>query len=617
MRTTNSAALLFLCGLLAAGCGDCGGSRICDPGQTATCACSGFVVGTKQCNAQGSSFGECSCSEDAGAGACAAGQSPSAGVAATNHDFGQVHIGQSAEFDLHIASSGSCALLLQSAALDGGSNPEFSCASCSAAHYPRAVDPGAGWDIHLVFAPLIARAYSGTLVVVTNDPGVADGTFRIALSGTGVGPRMEIDPTFVDFGYVAPTAAAVNRTITVRSTGTEPLQILRAYIGRSDGVNDMQAAPLVGPTDPAIEVPVNGSTQFSVTYDPGAIMLSRAALYLESNEIGHTCPVDPGATRGIGCVELRGDSRQPGRIEVSLARIDFGTIDIGDSLDRLVTLDNSGQSDLRVSVALTGNSSTDFSYSPLSTALIASGSSAFLTVYYRASVVGAVAGDLLFNSSDPSRPTVHLPLSGTGRSTSNDDTIKIEMTFENDAQGFFNGDFRDVNLYLESPWSEICDKELPAPDWSHGGGDTTDNFGHPRWNANGVLEEPEVVTLLDAARSATGTFKGCVSYREDCSFMPTDELASLTGLGLSVLLEELSSGAIAPDDEQLSAAVRENCWSHSGSSAELITYVNGQRVATTQVVLDVRGSVQCPVIVDRHNGRFCVQGASSLPPECL
>lgn len=603
--------------LLANGCDDCGGAQVCPPGQSATCACAGFVVGTRQCNGTGSGWGDCTCAEDGGAGACAAGQTPSAGIISTSHDFGQVHIGQTAEFDLHIASNGSCALLLQSATLESGSNPEFSCPSCTSAHYPRAVDPGAGWDIHLRFAPLIARDYAGTLVVVTNDPSVSDGTFRIALRGTGVGPRLELEPTFVDFGYVAPTAAAVSRTITVRSTGTEPVQIVRAYIGRSDGVSDMQAIPLVGPTDPAIEVPVNASTQFSVTYDPGAIMLSRAALYLECNEIGHTCPLDPDATPGIACVELRGDSRQPGRIAISETGIDFGTIDIGQSLERLVTVDNSGQSDLRVNLALAAQSSTDFSYSPLSSALIAPGSSAFLTVHYRASVVGAVSGDLLFNSNDPSRPTVHLPLSGSGRSTSNDDTIKIEMTFENDAQGFFNGDFRDVNLYLESPWSEICEKENAAPDWSHGGGDTTDNFGHPDWTANGVLEEPEVVTLLDAARSATGTFKGCVSYREDCAFMPTDELATLTGLGLSVLLEELSSGAIAPDDEQLAAAVRENCWNHGGTTAELIVYVNGQRVATRQAQLDVRGTVQCPVIVDRHNGRFCVQGASSLPPECL
>ena len=66
-------------------------------------------------------------------------------------------------------------------------------------------------------------------------------------------------------------------------------------------------------------------------------------------------------------------------------------------------------------------------------------------------------------------------------------------------------------------------------------------------------------------------------------------LAQLLGMSVSVLLDELSEGTIAPDSQELAGMVTDNCWNHASSQARLKTWVNGVQVASHSVTLSEKG----------------------------
>jgi hypothetical protein len=169
---------------------------------------------------------------------------------------------------------------------------------------------------------------------------------------------------------------------------------------------------------------------------------------------------------------------------------------------------------------------------------------------------------------------------------------------------------------MESPFSQLVDEAHPNPDWTNGGTNDQTNFGHPVWSSIGVLQEPERVILFDAHEDATGNFLGCVTYREDCASIPSELIAALLGISVSVLISGLTEGIINPDAGTIAEFIANNCWDHSPSQAHIATFVNGLQVADTSVALGVKGNSACPVTVQRINGLYCAQGASPPQPGC-
>jgi hypothetical protein len=608
--------LLTACLLALARCAGCEPGETCQPGQEQACTCRSGASGQQQCAPGGSAWTQCWCgAEDGGAGdggACSAGQVPALTPSASSLDFGDVRVGQRSSRTLTLSSSGACSLVVDAVAFASGSAPELRCPSCAALHLPASLAPGSALALELEFAPTMARPFEARLQVRSDDPGLPDGLLEVLLTGRGLGPRLDLEPAVIDFGFVAPNDPPAQRTVTARNGGSEPLLITRVFVDPPQATSGMQVAPTVEALDPPVQLAAGGQELFTVTFDPASVALHRATLYLAVNDAGRTCPTDPQATPGIGCVELIGDARQPPQIDVQPVAIAFGALDVGQHAEQMVTVSNTGQADLQVSLRMAAGSSTDFGHSLLSVSRLLPGTHGLFTATYDATEVGAVQGSVEVRSNDPAQPVVVVALSATGLAVAGADTLKVEMVFDNGVDGVLSGDFRDVDLDLESPFGELVDEDSPSPDWSHGGGDPARDFGHPRWEAAGAVEEPERITLLDVDSGATGTFKACVSYREDCAFVPTDLLASLLGMGVSALLGELSSGSIQPDSEELAAMVRDNCWSHDASTATLQVFVNGLPIATRQVTLPAAGDRACPVVIQRVRGLFCVEGASQV-----
>ena len=548
--------------------------------------------------------------------ACEVGQIPMAEMSPTTVHFNSVTVGETAEIDVVINNIGECLLSVEQVQLDADGSDAITCANCATEDYPKSVPPGHSIIVTVAYAPQIEGQDTGTLVIRSDDPSVSDGIFRVAIDGEGLGhARLSVEPNLIDFGNVAINDPPANQTVTVTNVGAGTLELSRIFVD-PPLTSQMTVDPEVGPTDSPIALLANQQQAFTITYDPSSLSASNAVLYIFSNDLSRTCASDTTHHPGVACVEMNGDSRGPPAINVSQTLIDFGQHTLGESEAKRIDISNNGQSDLEIQISMTALSSTDFRYTPPSASVLPPGATAFLNVIYEASQLNTVNGTLQIQSNDPTTALSNVGLTGFGVSPDNNDVLKVEMNFENGDNGFFGNDFRDVNLYMESPFGEIVDKQTPNPDWSHGGADPQRDFGHPVWSAIGVTEEPERIILFDANEDAYGTFNICAFYREDCASIPTDLLAGLLGIGVSALLSGLTEGVISPDSQDVAEFIRNNCWDHASSQVLFSTFVNGVQVAQTSARLGAAGDYSCPVTVERINGLYCVSGAADRPAGC-
>ncbi|MBN2360406.1 MAG: choice-of-anchor D domain-containing protein [Deltaproteobacteria bacterium] len=555
--------------------------------------------------------------------ACAPGMSPILQLDQTSISFGTVIVGLTQETTLRVNNIGDCLLTVAQAAIDENvSDDEISCANCGVAEYPKSVPPGHYIEIAISFAPDLEQAYGATLVIRADDPSLTNGVLEVPISGEGLGnPRISIDPALIDFGNVQPNDPAVDREVTVTNVGAGELKLTRVFIDPPVST-PMAVTPTVEATGNPISLVANQSQVFTITYDPSSLATTNAVLFIMSNDDTRFCAADPNNTPGVGCVELKGDSHSPPVISVSATSHDFGDQYLGAVVPWSLVISNLGGSDLNLMISMGVVSSTDFRYQPPATSIVAAGGNVSMNVYYEPAQLGRVTGSLILQSNDPNQGMVLIGLSGTGLSTYANDVLKFEMTYENGDSGFFGDDYRDVDLYVENNFGEIVDKAscppntAACPDWTHPGmGSDQFNYGHPVWSAIGVAQEPERVILFDAHEDARGSFKACVTYREDCASIPSELIAALLGISVSVLISGLTEGIINPDAGTISDFIANNCWDHSSSRAHITTFVNGSPVDETSVSLGSKGDSACPVTVQRLDGRYCWPGAPAPCPQ--
>jgi len=135
----------------------------------------------------------------------------------TEHDFGNVVVGQPATVALNVFNSGTGALILQDLQF---SSPEFTTTHA----LPDTIPAGSQVDVSLTFSPTSWGFYEGLLTVTTNDPVTPEAT--VTLSGYGVAPvpEIEVEPGFVEFDAVR-VGALTGRWLTVSNQGVQDLTI--------------------------------------------------------------------------------------------------------------------------------------------------------------------------------------------------------------------------------------------------------------------------------------------------------------------------------------------------------------------------------------------------------
>ncbi|RMG19343.1 MAG: choice-of-anchor D domain-containing protein, partial [Deltaproteobacteria bacterium] len=249
-------------------------------------------------------------------------------------DFGAVRAGSSASLSFTITSVGERPLRVLTVEPDTGTSPEFSVTPVDAfgdpVSLPQSLEPGAGLEVEVVYAPTDGVADTGQVLVVSDAENAP--TVRVALSSEYKGSfDIVTSADRLDFGYVMPGTRAT-QTLTVTNQGANS-SVLTLTEVRTEPTNS-QVFELSLPSPTPIYLFGGDSIDIEVSYAPPAAPLG---IHEEALLIASTDPDEPVLT-----LPLTGASVTPAVVEISPDAIDFGPVQQGFPEVRTITIRNGG-----------------------------------------------------------------------------------------------------------------------------------------------------------------------------------------------------------------------------------------------------------------------------------
>lgn len=495
-------------------------------------------------------------------------------------DFGIVGTEQVVR-SLTLGNTGTCNLQIIRAELEGGANSRFVCASCIEQSFPVRIFPGRGLRFELTVNPGDPGRLEDRLLLVTNDPDNRERYVSLVAESTGQ-PALRVDPLSVDFGFVAVGEVAESVVQAINATdGSANLEVMSAEIDPPDSPAFSVAPMTLLPVTLApATVDASARAAFTVRYEPPEQMAYAADLVITGK---NAAPIRV-ALSSLG---------EPPQIAVSPMNIDLGSIRLGETAARTITIQNTGRADLVGTTTLQIGSGNDLSL-PQRDLRIAPGGLAEIGVIYEPTRGGSIGDTIIIQTNDPQNPRVLVSVSGTAVPAA-EQVVNVEMTFENDSDSALDKDLRDADLIMESPVGLVVRKASPMGSWGA--------YGAARWSAP-PGDNPERVVLGRVMQD--GEFVVSLSYVEDCSTLPTALTAALLGIGADELVRALSEDQVAIDPTQLASAIQRACAQRSSTTATLVTTVDGAMVDSRQVRLSQKGDLVPALKLRVSNGRFSV-----------
>jgi hypothetical protein len=203
-------------------------------------------------------------------------------------------------------------------------------AATAPAGLPVTLAQGQTLSVPVSFQPTTAGSFIGVLNLGITDNGVA-GTFSAGLQGNGIRPGFTPEPSTVDFGQMT-IGSTKALTVSFTNTGStdEPITSVTGPTG------DFTATGL--PAVGSVLVP-GQSVAVSVRFNPTA---NGAA----------TSTVGIAGPDGAGTATLTGTGvGGQARLAITPAQVDFGTVPVGSSASRTLTVANTGNVDLTITKA--------------------------------------------------------------------------------------------------------------------------------------------------------------------------------------------------------------------------------------------------------------------------
>jgi hypothetical protein len=227
--------------------------------------------------------------------------------------------------------------------------------------------------------------------------GILGGCAGIVTGGKTTPPEVaafQVSPTNVNFGKVG-VGKQTTQTVAVTNTGSKPISITQATASNP-------AFSLTGVTLP-MTVATGQSGNFTVAVTPSTSGTLSGTLTVQGSD---------GATPAVVNLSATAVAPTP-QISLSSSSVQFGTVGVGSTSNLSLTISNSGNADLTVSViSLTG---AEYSVSGILTPkTITAGASALVGLTFQPTVGGAAAATLSITSNDPANPTMSVALGGTG-----------------------------------------------------------------------------------------------------------------------------------------------------------------------------------------------------------
>ena len=502
-------------------------------------------------------------------------------------DFGFAAVGERISKTVTIENIGDCILNVNRINFVPETSIEFTCSGCYDPIEKNSIQllPWDKYDITVTYSPFDEGLDEGYLAVASDDPNEPLLFIHLKSSYKGI-PKIKVEPELLDFGFVA-----------VGEQSSKSFQIMNDLEDNGENnavlkISDMGIDPISNrhfTLEPERELPVlltpGEVLNVNLTYAPIDSRIDEVLVVIGSSD--EETPIFE--------LPVTAESLVPPDIVVSTSNISFGEVQVGDIVRQTITVQNQGGADLAVGLRLAHLSSTDYSYSPSQIGSISSGGRVDLLVDFHPTTIGYHNAELLINSNDPDQGEVIVGITGTGTEGEIADVVKIEMTFENGSDSAVDSDFRNVNLHYESPYGHDCSINDPFPEW--------DSFGHPKWMAFGVKEEPERVIHTDPGETE-GDYKIWIEYIEDCSSIPLSIVAELMGLSVEMLIRYLSEGLINVNG--IGDIIANTCFSRDGSNVHVKVFIGGNLVNEKTVHLNNAGEMANVLTLRRANGSFTV-----------
>lgn len=504
-------------------------------------------------------------------------------------DFGEVETMTPLVQTVALHNIGNCTLTIFEASL-ADPNAGFSCDLCGqSGAFPVEIWPGRSIELTMGYTPTTPTRADTELVLLSDDKEY--GTLRVPLKAQYNGtPALVATPAVVDFGF-RPASGANGAPkiigITNQGTGEAPITVESIELDPTSSQDffitliDGDPAPGDLPRDLApARVDHNAAILVQVNYAPTTATDATGTLIIHSSLGNVTVP-------------LKGTAAGQPHADVQPRHIDLGTVVLGTTSLATITITNTeGGSPLQVQASWTGQcqldagvpsqQNTDFTVLPQQIPDIAPNGYTEIQVAATATSEGQMQGILTLCTSDPQHPSFAIDVNAYGVLATGGQVVKVEMTFDNGSESFFDQDIRNVDMTLENPYGFVCNKQMPSPtNWG--------NFGTASWFAFAPKDEPERIILSDSHQD--GTYRVQVSYMEDCSSIPTQIVASILGIGVEALLGYLTGGITIPGQD-IGDIIQSVCVSHSGTSGTIRVSVNGAIVSEKGFNLGSKGDTQ-------------------------
>ncbi len=307
---------------------------------------------------------------------------PAITVQETAVDFGTVEFAQQVQQAITIENTGTAPLEIT------GIQSDVSGLTFDTTMFT--LSPDSSRTVMVTFPSSSEGTFSGLITISSNDPDRATQTLSVSVIVQAAPvPAISVQETAVDFGTVA-FAQTVQQTITIRNTGTAPLEITGIESDVQGLTFDTTMFTLAPDSSQTVTITFPSSTEGAFS---GLVSISsndpdRATQTLSVSVIVQPPPVPV--------------------IAVQETAVDFGTVEFAQSVQKTFTITNTGTADLEITgiesdVSGLAFDTTTFTLSP--------DSSRTVTVTFPSSAEGTFSGLITISSNDPDRAKHTLSIS--------------------------------------------------------------------------------------------------------------------------------------------------------------------------------------------------------------
>ncbi|WP_395043269.1 choice-of-anchor D domain-containing protein, partial [Flavobacterium sp.] len=335
-------------------------------------------------------------------------------------DFGLSTLGVNVSYTFTIQNTGSGVLTLGAITFTGANATEFSVITAPSA----TVAAGGSTTFVMTLAPLSLGNKSATFSIVNNDSN--ENPYNFYLYGVGVNPEINIlgnsvsivdgntTPSLTNWSDFGTTnvGVGITRTFTLQNTGTGNLSIGAITFS---GTN---ASEFTVTTAPPTALTNGGSTTFVVTFNPTAVGLRTASISIvnnDSNENPYNFSIQGNGLNPEINILGNAISIVDGDTTASLTDwTDFGSTNIGSSLTRVFTIQNTGITTLNIgAITFSGVNAADFTITSLPASTVSPGGSTTFTVSFNPSAFGVKNAAISIANNDSNENPYDFALKGT------------------------------------------------------------------------------------------------------------------------------------------------------------------------------------------------------------